>query len=175
MNNLQSIKPTNIMEAVMLLISEIPSDEHSKILGDPFAHMSIWRWSRNNWHLWWTPKLAEIYDNYPKEEPPLIADLTRMGFTHGDDRSSVIADCVVAKLSNGNIRETIISTRERFVRHWYKYNVNMETNREFEDGEKPATVEEYVQYYNEKFPVDEYLVNIKLVASFTDPKKMESD
>jgi hypothetical protein len=56
------------------------------------AHHGMGRGIRNAWFLWWSPEAAQANpgSGYPVEAPPLVAWLTQLGLTHGDDRSSLL-------------------------------------------------------------------------------------
>lgn len=56
------------------------------------SHFSLGRWVRNNWHLWWSEKLASEYkdNNYPQERPEIVKYFNSVGIIHADDMSGII-------------------------------------------------------------------------------------
>lgn len=68
------------------------------------AHMTLGRWLRNRWHLWWSPelyeKVKEAKPDYPAEKPELVQGFNDLGIMVGDDMSGIIIMSYHAKLND---------------------------------------------------------------------------
>lgn len=79
------------------------------------AHMTLGRWMRNRWYLWWTPdlrnRIKDDKENYPTEKPKLVQFFNDLGIEHADDMSGIIVKAYHQKLNNkdidGHVKEII--------------------------------------------------------------------
>jgi len=102
----ESYIPKSIAEAHMYLDAYLVDKETFKnfpeesVMG--VAHMTLGRWMRNRWHLWWSNDLHErVKDktDYPSEKPELVEMFNNMGIMQADDMSAIIIKSYHNKLN----------------------------------------------------------------------------
>lgn len=81
------------------LFKTCPEDQ---VMG--IAHMTLGRWIRNRWHLWWSEELRdrvlEKNENYPTEKPEIVQMFNDHGVMIADDMCGIIIMSYHAKLND---------------------------------------------------------------------------
>lgn len=102
--------PKSIAEAHMYLDAYLNDKETFKNTDEDqatgVAHMTLGRWMRNTWFLWWSKELYErVKENspeYPSTKPEIIEMFNDIGIKHADDMSGIIIKSYHRKLNNIN-------------------------------------------------------------------------
>ena len=106
MNLNQDIVPSNLEEAIQILIKSMSKKELDLIknMNITELHFNIGRTIRNEWSLW--------------DESSVLVKwfYKKYGVSHADDVSSLILECLIADLNNKPRQDKELA--ERFIEHW---------------------------------------------------------
>ena len=99
--------PKSIAEAHMYLDAYLADKDTFKNISEDEAcgigHMTLGRWMRNTWSLWWSKELYErVKDNspeYPSVKPEIVEMFNDLGIHHADDMSGIIIKSYHRKLN----------------------------------------------------------------------------
>lgn len=88
------------------------------------AHMTLGRWIRNKWYLWWSEELynrvKDQNPSYPSTKPELVDFFNKLGIEHADDMSGIIIISYHRKLNNKAIDFEYIEKQINEVIEYYK-------------------------------------------------------
>jgi len=91
------------------------------------SHHSLGRWIRNNWYLWWNPKLAQEYEenNYPQEKPEIVKFFNEeLKIQHADDMSGIIIQSYHRHLNGRDLK--VEEQVKKYLAYWAKEDNNGE-------------------------------------------------
>lgn len=127
---MKNTKPSNLDEAIQLIIDKIASDQRSidfiekcKTENDFTSTLHMWfgRTIRNDWNLWW-------YENHnisvwPKEKPLIVKFFNEKEIYHADDISSIILTSAYRKYYNNPIE--LENQIKKYHRFWLETSGNI--------------------------------------------------